>query len=736
MPLQPFLIAPLKSGTQTNPKPWLIADDAYQLLQNVYCWRSRIKKRIGARVMDTSQPDAVQQQFTRLRINIFTTDGGGNVNVKVPGSVFKVGQMFSIGTDYFTVVTLGTPGVMITNSATAILYTFNTTTGFVDITDSFADTIVYFYPAEPVMHIGLFQKLGIDTEITIAFDTQFSYQYTLGIGWQRSGTAQGLWTGNNSQFHTSANWRGTNSNSLLLFVVNNKPADGIQYYDGANWATLAPPVTDAAGNTITTALIVFVFKGRLLLFNTQEVISAAPQTFQNRVRISQLGSPLEVDAWRDDIEGKGDFIDAPTTESITSVQALKDRLIVFFENSTYELVFTDNNVQPFVFQKINTELGVESTHSIIAFDKVVLGMGSTGVHACNGLNVDRIDSLIPQTIFDIANENNGPSRVHGIRDYYEEVVYWTYPSDDAQFQQNNVYPNRMLLMDYINQTWAFFDDSITTFGYFYLQQNLLIWANIKLTWSEMNMAWSAGEQYDLFRAVIAGNQEGWTFIMTADLSRNCMSLQITNITVNALNVVLTVIDHNIVPTAPFIFIDNIQAGGSTLEDLNGTIQQAIYISNTQIQINIAGLAGVYLGGGTIERVSQIMIQTKQYNFFPQEGRNCFLGYADFYVDKTPSGQITVDYQINDSDVSMLTDAANSGALIGTGILETSAYAFVPFEAVANQLWHRIYFQSDGNVVQIVMYWSTAQTLNLQSIQNNFVLNAVQYWAQPTSPYVR
>ncbi|CAB4134419.1 hypothetical protein UFOVP268_57, partial [uncultured Caudovirales phage] len=44
-------------------------------------------------------------------------------------------------------------------------------------------------------------------------------------------------------------------------------------------------------------------------------------------------------------------------------------------------------------------------------------------------------------------------------------------------------------------------------------------------------------------------------------------------------------------------------------------------------------------------------------------------------------------------------------------------------------------QTDGNIVQIVMYWTTAQTLNLQSIQNNFVLNAVQYWAQPTAPYV-
>jgi len=737
MPLQSFLIAPPKSGVQTNRKPWLIADDAYELLRNVYCWRGRIKKRFGARVMDQSRPLATQQQFTRLRINVGTTDGAGNIVGIVPGSIYKIGQMFSIGTDYFSVVALGIPANMITTSATATVFTYNTTTGAFVINGASALTTVYFYPAEPVMHIGLYERLDISNEKTIAFDTQFSYEYTNGIGWQRSGGVPGLWSGSNSDFHWTDNWRGVAASSYLMFVVNNVAADGIQYYDGANWFTLAPPITNAAGDTILTALIVTVFKGALMLFNTLESVNPGPVTtrYANRVRISQIGSPLEVDAWRDDIEGKGNFIDAPTKEAIISVQALKDRLIVFFESSTYELVYTNNEVLPFVFQKINTELGVESTHSTVPFDKIVMGMGSTGVHACNGLNVERVDELIPTTIFDIANINNGPLRVHGIRDYYEELAYWTYPSDDEQYRDNNVYPNRLLIMDYINQTWAYFDDSITTFGYFYLQGNFLVWSNISETWANMDMSWNAGFGFDLFRSVLAGNQEGWTFIMTPDLSRNSMALQITNITVLGASVVLTVIDHNISPGSPYIFIDNIQAGGASLESLNGTIQEATYVSANEIQIFGVSVLGVYQGGGTIERVSEIEILTKQYNFFPDTGERCFVAYADFYVDRETSGQITADYLSSDSNLSIVTEAQISGAILGNNILETAPYLTKPWELNQNQFWHRMYYQQDGEVVQLHLYWTNDQVKNLQSINNGFVINAVQYWAQPTSSYI-
>lgn len=732
MAYQRFLIAPPKSGQQTNLKPFLIADDAYEQLRNMYVWRGRVKKRFGARVMDQAATESQQQQLTRLRISVDTTDAGGNAASVVPGSVYKIGQMFSIGADVYTVIALGNPGVMLSTSGTATVFTYDTTTGAFVFNNAAALQPVYFYPAEPVMNFWLYNQIEVSDERTIAFDTQFSYEYVNGSGWNRSGGVPGLWSGTNRDFYWATNWFGPTSDTYFMFVVNNVPADGIQYFDGTDWTLLAPPVLNAAGNTLLTALIVVVFKERLIFLNTTEQIGLNVVTFTNRFRFSNLGSPIDINAFNT-VNGGG-FGEFPTKEAIISVEFLKDRLIVFLENSTWEIVYTGNQIAPFDVQKINTELGVESTHSIIPFDKVILGMGSVGVHACNGLNVQRIDDWIPNTVFDISNINAGPLRVQGVRNYFEELAYWTYPSTEESYRDNDVFPNRVLVFDYINGTWAFNDDSITAFGYFYLQDDLLIWQNITNTWEEMTQTWEDGESNNLFRSTLAGNQEGWTFIITPDLTRNCMSLQITNIATTANTVILTIIDHNLPPSS-LIFINNIDDNTGNLEDLNGTINRVNYVDVDTVEININGFAGTYRGQGTVERVSEISVKTKEYNFFPNEGKWTYIPYVDFYVDRTDHGQVLVEYYSSSSFSQIASDAQVSGALLGTNILETSPYPSKPFETTQERFWHRVYLQMDGEVVQLFIKMNDAQLFDPEIVFSEFTINAVMYYAQPTQTYL-
>lgn len=736
-PLQKFLIAPLQSGMQTNVKPWIIGNDAYAILRNAYTWRGRVKKRVGARVMDQSKPPAVQQQFTRLRLQVTTTDGFGDIvgNIPNPGAAPAIGQMFSIGNDYFTVSALGNPAPLLaTNPAT--LGIFDTTIGAFVFSGATPLTAVYFYPSTPVMALQLYNQIQINDEITIAFDRNFSYQYINGFGWQRSGVAtQGLWSGTDSQFHWTTNWRGVSSSSYLMYVVNNNVPDGIQYFDGLNWATLAPPVLNAGGDTLLTSLIVVPFKYRLLFLNvTQNVVGTGQRTFAARVVFSWNQNPLDVNAFRQDIVGNGSFIDIPTKEAIISCEFLKDRLIVLCEESTWELVYTNNQVLPFTFQKINTELGVESTHSIIPFDKVTIGMGSTGIHFCSGINVQRIDDLIPYTIFDISNINSGPQRVYGIRDYYEELCYWSYPSSQQTYADSNVYPNRVLIFDYINTTWAFNDDSITAFGYFYLQDNILVWQSITSQWQNMTQEWDDFESDQLFRSVIAGNQEGWTFIIRPNLTRNSMSLQITNMVAGANVITLTIINHNL-PLTSWIFISNVVDNVGDLTGVNNVIWQATYIDVNTITIANPGLAGFYDGGGTVELVSQVDIWTKQYNFFPQEGKYTFISHGDFYVDRAPlGGEITVDYYASTSVDSMITDGTASGAILGTSILETSPYTLSPFEANQDRFWHRLYFQTMGETIQLHLYFTPEQMQTPAVVFVSFELNGIIFFARAESDY--
>jgi len=704
-----FLIAPLNTGQETDLRPWLIPDDAFAELTNVYLFRGRLRKRFGSIPMNTGVAPQVQQLFTRLRINLGNTDGSGNKAGTVPGAVFAVGQLFSVGTAFFTVNATGTPANLLRSDGVVGTATYDTTTGAYVIHGATAATALFFYPATPVMGLITYEDAALNNEPVYGFDTQFAYQYN--NGWSRLGTA--VWTGNNSQFFWGATWRGITSDASFLFVTNNNPPDVIKYWDGAAWNNLNP-VFNAAGDTITTSLIVVPFKDRLLLLNTTELISASSATFTNRCRFSQNGSPVQSDAWREDIPGKGGYIDAPTKEAITSSEFLKDRLIVFFERSTWELVYTGNEILPFRWQQINRELGAESTFSTVPFDKVIISVGNVGIHACNGANVERIDEKIPDSVFQIHNDNMGVQRVYGIRDYFAETLYWAFPSEDSSV----TFPTRVLVYNYRTGSWAFNDDSITCFGYYQPQSNLT-WAQATRTWAEATNTWGNAALQSKFRYIIAGNQEGFVFIVQVDTTRNAISLQINNITIGGSGVVTIYATNHNLEIDDYVVVENVLG----MTGLNGNIYQVNVNSGDPNSFIIVepNAAGTYLGGGTLARVSNINIRTKQYSFYVEEGRDVNVNKIDFYVDKTVDGQITVDAA-----------ASSSPLYVTSNVLETTPYVIYPLEYYQERLWHPIYPNIEGDCVQLRISFSDAQIRNSAIAWSDFQLHGIMFEVQPTS----
>ena len=62
-----FFIGPLQTGLQQNLRPFLIADDAFDLLQNAYVFRGRVRKRFGSRLMGSGFSSPVTEPlFYRL----------------------------------------------------------------------------------------------------------------------------------------------------------------------------------------------------------------------------------------------------------------------------------------------------------------------------------------------------------------------------------------------------------------------------------------------------------------------------------------------------------------------------------------------------------------------------------------------------------------------------------------------------------------------------------------------
>ncbi len=741
MPTDKFLISSLQTGLQRDAQAWQLMDDAFFNLRNVYVFRGTARKRPGSVWTGTNQLDS------RLAINLGNTTGAGNIGpVIVPNnglaSAFAVGQMFSIGTEIFTVQAAGTPVIMLTTGASTV-HTYNTTNGTLEINGAAATTPVYFYPAKPVMGITIYDKAGstINNQPTYAFDTEFVYVFN-GANWLRSGTA--VWHGTDLNFFWTCNWTGITDDIKVLFVTNFNATIGVPganddpiwwTLDGTNWTAgtganafyfLPNGGLVQTGPYVKTCRLIVNFKNRLLLLNTVENNNAGGAgtniAYTNRCRYSHNGSPFARNAWyepnqadssggvvnNNNIADGAGFIDATTDEQIISCEFIKDRLIVFFERSTWELAYTGNEVLPFIWQKINTELGAESQFSAVPFDKMILAIGNTGVQSCNGANVERIDNKIPDLIYNLKLANVSIQRVCGIRDYFSELVYWAYPSD---FENPlNVYPNKILTYNYRNDSWAIFDDSVTAFGYF--EQSLApTWlATVPITWEEANGEWGDILEQGNSRQVIAGNQEGYLFKFQRDLSFNASVLQITNMANLGINVVLTIINHNLNDESDFgdyIYIINAQGINA---GFNGKVYQVIsVISANQILIDADNFTGVYTGGGTATRVNNLQLQSKQWNPYLKDGANVYVSKIEFAVQRTATGAITVDYSASSSDLSILEDGIATGTILGTSVLDTFPYTTIyPLEASQATLWHPVYFQSVGEFIQIDMFMTKQQ----------------------------
>lgn len=542
-------------------------------------------------------------------------------------------------------------------------------------------------------------------------------------------------------------------------------------------ATGALTVIGTGAGTFDTTTGIYTFTGAssgTAIYYYSGISSGVNSAHVNRCRYSFNGSPFARNAWyepnqkdstggvvnNNNIAAGAGYIDAATSEQIISAEFIKDRLIVYFERSTWELAFTGNQVLPFVWQRINSELGSQSTFSTVPFDKDILTVGNTGIHACNGANVVRIDTRIPDTVFDdFEAANDSTQRTSGIRDYFNELVYWSFVETSETATQK--FPNQILVYNYRNQSWALFDDCFTTFGYFE-QQTGLTWADsFPVQWQNFNARWSDDIIDSNQRQIIAGTPEGFVVRLSSGLSRNAATMQITNITNNdqmtPLNpwtngdgkLLLTVINHNFsndnsegaTEDADYVLIENVTGDAFTETVLNGSIFPVTFIDVNTIQIDTNPLiygrvltSGTYTGGGTLARVSNIQIQTKQINPYMKDDRNVFLHKIDFAVQRTQNGAITVDYYPSSTEVSMIGGAASTGSLMGTSVLETFPYdpIYYPLEQFQDRLWHPVYFQADGNSIQLYLFFTYDQMVNRNISLSDFEMEGWVVYAQPTT----
>lgn len=531
--------------------------------------------------------------------------------------------------------------------------------------------------------------------------------------------------------------------------------DGIRWYDGdptlaatpdnLGWVNFAPPLSNVASpNYLVGALAIVPFKDRLLFFGpyVQNSSGSAAVLLQDTVVYSQNGTPFystlvpsgqtaptAASSWWQNITGFGGFISAGIQQPIVTVMSNEDVLLVEFPNKKTKLVYTSNDLIPFLFYSINSELGSQSTFSAITLDTGGVSIGQYGIAMTTQNSAQRIDLLIPDNIFEITQSNFGVNRICAIRDFRNEFIYFTYP----QNENPSIFPTQTLVFNYRENNWAIFIENFTTYGNYRPTSNLT-WATLPYrTWAAWTDPWNSGKGNTNYPFIAGGNQQGFVILKDDAGIREAQSQYIQSITISGSTVTINSPSHGMQGGDYLLF-----NGCIGVTNINGTVRKILSITDTNnftvdtVSPNVVP-SGTYLGGGTYARLTVPFLQTKQFPIFWDSGRKVRIGAQRYLFQTTTSGQLTIALFVNQNDDI----AANSppiypdnnpfnSAVIYTQTCLTSPEPNDPYSQSQNQIWHRMNTSLIGDTVQIGLTLSDTQmrdsTLTIQN--SDIVLHAI------------
>lgn len=428
---------------------------------------------------------------------------------------------------------------------------------------------------------------------------------------------------------------------------------------------------------------------------------------------SQTAQPVSF--W-ENITGFGGFISAGYARPITTVSINEDALIVGLTDRQTRVLYTGNDIVPFNFYVINSELGSDSTFSSITLDRGVITMGGRGIILTSQTASERIDLDIPDEIFRIDLAHSGSNRICAQRDFINEWIYFTYP----YLGSYNIYPNVTLQYNYREGSWAQFFESYTTYGTV-RPLNGYIWSTLPYnSWFEWSDPWNSGTTNERQPQVIAGNAQGFV-VLKANSTDESPSAAIESISGN----IVTSTNHML---SQGDFIEISDCLGTVGYILNGKIFEVGGVTpNTFEIVEPPVISGTYLGNGLITRFYKPMIQTKEFNPSWGMSRKTRIGVQQYLFSYTPDAQITILIYLSQSETTPSNDSPivpdpqsiNNGLIYSTimytcpestnlGLTPANINLQMVTAQQQQQIWHRMNTSLIGDTVQVGFTLSDAQ----------------------------
>ena len=486
-----------------------------------------------------------------------------------------------------------------------------------------------------------------------------------------------------------------NGTGIAQLRTNTIPGqDGIKWYDGdpvsdptKGWVNFAPPLQQYSASVtnpdyLVGAKMIIPFKNRLLFFGCWiRKSNTAAVYYKNRLVYSQVGtvyysSPTPVNQTVDgasfyqNVAGRGGFLNAPIDQEVVTVADNEDVLITQYEKKSLKLIFNFDDALPFIYQTINSEFGAQNTFTGIPLDVGIVSISDYGLTITTQVSSQRIDLKILDRVFDISTNSNNSKRVCAVRDYRNELIYFTYVTETAEY----IYPQQSLVYNYRDNSWALFEERYTSYGY-YRYGNNFTWATLPYkTWADWSNPWNFGNLGARFPNVVGGNQQGFIMVKSDRGTRQDQSQYVSNIATVGVSTVITSPNHNLQP-GNYVEFFNI-LGDASMIALNKVTFLVLDTptANTFTIDYTDAITGTYEGNGTYRIKSRPNLQSKQFTVaWPQLKKTRFINEL-FMFEKTDNGQVELTMFANQDSNKAINNPLVSPFLIYSDVVQTSPEA--------------------------------------------------------------
>lgn len=389
---------------------------------------------------------------------------------------------------------------------------------------------------------------------------------------------------------------------------------------------------------IDTALHIFQFKDRLVV---EYPIENGIQ-YGHRIRVSGTGAFGDV--FTSDAIGAG-IIDIPADSFISSSDFNRDDLLIFIEDETWVVKYTQNDVIPFALDRIDGTRGSQAPYGTITYLNRTNAYSPLGLILSDGYSVDRSDDKIPDFSYNTVDQNNFKLCFAGSVDR-DRDHYLIFPSSGSSTS------DQILVTNYEEDNYCIYRIPLSCMGN-YIETHEVTWNDLLQfdSWDQMATVYGNWNSFSFSKGTpisIGGGQRG-EIVRLNDTETEDYPVKIRNITVIDGFTLEVTTDFKSWVEGDFIAFEAV-SGMTQLNNKQAAITgtpASNYVF--RVAIDTSNFAA-YTGGGTASKCIVFDSKTKKFNPFANYDKKVSCGWLYFYVSTTGT-DLTVNQHITNATLS-------------------------------------------------------------------------------------